>query len=329
MTVSAERRVQAQRQLADRREHPAVVHHLVGEELLAGALDLSRDRQHRHPVQGGRGHAVQHRGRARSQGGQADPGLSRPPGMNAAGHPQGTSRPAAGAHDREDSRVADLRHRPIVTQGAGAWTSAVRYEQGAAGRVCTAFATYGEIIAAYGCGLAAGRTAARDRHRGSDRIPVRARAAGRRPAAGGGRAGAVPPTRARSWSKASWPSVSRRCPRRCSTRAPRASSRSPRGGCRRPTRPRPGELEDRRAAVEHLVEPLRETLARVEDAAPGVRQGQGPVARRAGRAGQLRPGAARSSSGRRRRPWSPRCAGPRRGAAGASCSCAGWSSWPG
>src|SRR5690348_18425833 len=69
------------------------------------------------------------------------------------------------------------RHRPIVTQGGGAWTSPVRYERGAAGRVCTALATYGEIIAAYGCGLAAGRTAARNRHRGSDRIPVRARAA--------------------------------------------------------------------------------------------------------------------------------------------------------
>src|SRR5690242_2584287 len=61
---------------------------------------------------------------------------------------------------------------------------------GAAGRVCTALATYGEIIAAYGCGLAAGRTAARDRHRGSDRVPVRARAAGRR-GRGGGRTSAV------------------------------------------------------------------------------------------------------------------------------------------
>src|SRR6185437_15856783 len=55
-----------------------------------------------------------------------------------------------------------VRHRPIVTQGAGAWTSAVRYERGAAGRVCTAFATYGEIVigAAIGYLFARGRLAA-------------------------------------------------------------------------------------------------------------------------------------------------------------------------
>jgi hypothetical protein len=46
-------RLEAQRQLADRREHPVVVDHLVGEELLTGALDLTGDGEHRHPVQGG------------------------------------------------------------------------------------------------------------------------------------------------------------------------------------------------------------------------------------------------------------------------------------
>src|SRR5207248_2983513 len=39
-------RVQAQGQLADRREHPVVVDHLMGEELLARALDLPRDGEH-------------------------------------------------------------------------------------------------------------------------------------------------------------------------------------------------------------------------------------------------------------------------------------------
>jgi DNA recombination protein RmuC len=68
-----------------------------------------------------------------------------------------------------------------------------------------------------------------------------------------------------------------------------------------------GELDTRRAAVENLVGPLKETLARVE----------AQLAR------------ARSSSGSRPRRWSPPCAGRRPAAAGARCSCAGWWSWPG
>src|SRR5262249_19635199 len=67
-------RVQSQRQLADRREQPVVVDHLVGEERLAGALDLARHREHGHPVQVGRGHAVQHGRRPGAQRRKADPG---------------------------------------------------------------------------------------------------------------------------------------------------------------------------------------------------------------------------------------------------------------
>ena len=74
-------RIQAQRQLGNRGEQPVVIDHLVGEELLAGTLDLAGDRQHRHPVQGRRGHAVQHRRRPRAQGGQA--------GSGRAGHHRG------------------------------------------------------------------------------------------------------------------------------------------------------------------------------------------------------------------------------------------------
>ena len=44
-----------------------------------------------------------------------------------------------------------------------------------AGRVAWGFGTQGEIIGAYDCGLVARRIAARDRHRGSVRIPVRPR----------------------------------------------------------------------------------------------------------------------------------------------------------
>jgi len=37
-------RFQSQRELGRRGEHPAVIDHLVGEELLAGTLDLAGDR---------------------------------------------------------------------------------------------------------------------------------------------------------------------------------------------------------------------------------------------------------------------------------------------
>ena len=49
------------------------------------------------------------------------------------------------------------------------------------------------------------------------------------------------------------------------------------------------ELEIRRAAVEHLVGPLRETLARVEEQLRESDADPDPVARRAGRAGRHRP----------------------------------------
>ena len=48
------------------------------------------------------------------------------------------------------------------------------------------------------------------------------------------------------------------------------------------------ELEIRRAAVEHLVGPLRETLARVEEQLRESDAARNPVARRAGRAGPHR-----------------------------------------
>ncbi len=50
-----------------------------------------------------------------------------------------------------------------------------------------------------------------------------------------------------------------------------------------------GELESRRAAVEHLVQPLRETLAKVEGQLQGDRGGPAALACRAGRAGHDRP----------------------------------------
>ena len=53
-----------------------------------------------------------------------------------------------------------------------------------------------------------------------------------------------------------------------------------------------GELDSRRAAVEHLVEPLRETLARVETQLRETDAGPAPVARGAGRAGRRSPGRA-------------------------------------
>ena len=50
-----------------------------------------------------------------------------------------------------------------------------------------------------------------------------------------------------------------------------------------------GELELRRAAVEHLVEPLLQTLTRVEEQLRESDAAQDPVARRARRAGRVRP----------------------------------------
>ena len=87
-----------------------------------------------------------------------------------------------------------------------------------------------------------------------------------------------------------------------------------------------GELDKRRMAVEHLVGPLKETLARVESQ---LRESDGtaPMPRWPSRS--TSPGRARTSFGSRPRPWSPPCADRRPAAAGARCSCAGWSSWPG
>ena len=111
-------RIQAQHRLRDRREHPAVIDDLVGEELLAGTLDLAGDGQHRHAVQGRRGHAVQHGGRAGAEGGQAHPRKARRHGR-ALGHERGGRFPdrrhhldavlARGLHEVDDglARVAE------------------------------------------------------------------------------------------------------------------------------------------------------------------------------------------------------------------------------
>ena len=89
-----------------------------------------------------------------------------------------------------------------------------------------------------------------------------------------------------------------------------------------------GELENRRAAVEGLVGPLKETLTRVE---AQLRESDAQrVASHAALAEQMTiPGAVRMNSSSRRKPWSRRYANRRPGAAGARCSCGGWSSLPG
>jgi len=88
------------------------------------------------------------------------------------------------------------------------------------------------------------------------------------------------------WSRASSPSGSSRCRRRRSTPAPGGSWRWPRTAGRRHAKAA-GELETRRAAVENLVGPLKETLARVESQLrDSTRNGSGPC--RAGRAGAHR-----------------------------------------
>ena len=100
-------RIQAQRQLGDRGEQPVVIDHLVGEELLAGTLDLAGDRQHRHPVQGRRGHAVQHRRRPGPQGGQAGSGQAGHH-RRRLGHEGGRALPHRGHH--LDALVAGRLH---------------------------------------------------------------------------------------------------------------------------------------------------------------------------------------------------------------------------
>ena len=64
-----------------------------------------------------------------------------------------------------------------------------------------------------------------------------------------------------------------------------------------------GELESRRAAVEHLVQPLRETLAKVEGQLKETRGGPAASPCRAGRAGRRSPGRARSGCASRPRRW--------------------------
>ena len=90
-----------------------------------------------------------------------------------------------------------------------------------------------------------------------------------------------------------------------------------------------GELETRRAAVEHLVAPLQGDPG--PGGGPAARVRRGPDARRTPRWPSRSKIARQSSDQLRRRPrrWSPRCGGRRPAAAGARCSCAGWSSWPG
>ena len=88
------------------------------------------------------------------------------------------------------------------------------------------------------------------------------------------------------------------------------------------------ELEIRRAAVEHLVGPLRETLARVEEQ---LRESDAARTRsHAALAEQV--AFARQSSEQLRAQTQALVTALRRpeaGAAGVSCSCAGWSNWPG
>ena len=166
-------------------------------------------------------------------------------------------------------------------------------------------------------------------------LPVRAEPPGRRrgradrPGPGGrgtgpGRAG---PRRARR--RPARPSGSRRCRRRRWTVSARRFIEMAEGRLSAANGPAAGELESRRAAVEHLVGPLRETLARVEAQLRESDADRHALACRAGRAGDHRPAEFGGSSAPRPRPWSPRCGGRRPAAGGARCSCAGWSSWPG
>ncbi len=88
------------------------------------------------------------------------------------------------------------------------------------------------------------------------------------------------------------------------------------------------ELDKRKTEVEHLVEPLRETLARVRTSCAS-RTGPGTCRTRRWPSRSRSPAQTPPSCGCRPRPWSPPCGGPRPAAGGARCSCAGWSSWPG
>ncbi len=166
-------------------------------------------------------------------------------------------------------------------------------DPGGAGRVCAGFGTPGEIIATYECSLVAGRTAARDSHRGSDRIPVRPR-----PGRGGRRA--CPGRRGQSQDDRARRGRAGRAGRGSAGRAVRSAVRA---GAGREHRPVPrgrrgaaaGGERDRggraRAAPRGGRAPGR---AAARDADPGrgaaarIRRGQDPVARRAGRAGPPR-----------------------------------------
>ena len=90
-----------------------------------------------------------------------------------------------------------------------------------------------------------------------------------------------------------------------------------------------GDLDTRRVAVEHLVGPLKDTLAPGGGPAPGGGRGAAAVARRAGRAGAHRPAELRAAAGPDPGAGHRAAAAGGARAAGARCSCAGWSSWPG
>ena len=130
-------------------------------------------------------------------------------------------------------------------------------------RVGGRFRTHGDIIAAYECDLVAPRPAARDRHRGSGRLPVRARPAGRRRGGRSARAHAAEQRAALVDSHLAerFEALSAQALDASTARFLEVAE----GRLRAANATAAGELETRRAAVEHLVGPLKETLARVED----------------------------------------------------------------
>ncbi len=103
------------RPLRDRREHAPVIHHLVGEVRLPLRARLAGDRQHGSPVHVGVGDGVDQGGRARTQGGDADP---RPAGE----HPVGLGHEAAGPlpagqHEVEPLSSSDLHELDVRGSG--------------------------------------------------------------------------------------------------------------------------------------------------------------------------------------------------------------------